>query len=194
MSVVGGRDPNPVLEHKESGMKNPRVKKILLALLGLFLLIQFIRIDRSVPEYDAERDFVLITHAPPKMEQRIRSSCYDCHSYETRYPWYSQIAPVSWFLRKHIKEGREHLNFSTWGMKKHSAQLHLLEEAYEEVLEGEMPLRGYALMHGEAKMSQAEREELAAWFKQVYLSFGGDPASFGEEEEGGEHEHEEHEH
>ncbi len=175
-------------------MKNPRVKKILLALLVLFVLIQFVRIDRSVPKYESSHDFAVVTHAPPQMEQRIKSSCYDCHSYETHYPWYSQVAPVSWFLRKHIKEGRKHLNFSTWGKVKHNTQLHLLEEAYEEVMEGEMPLRAYVLMHGEAKMNEAERKELAEGFKQIYLDMGGDPQTFGEEDEGEEHEHEEHEH
>ncbi len=170
-------------------MKRRRLKKILLAFLALFVLIQFIPVNRSVPDFDATHDFLTSMHAPPAIAKSIQSSCYDCHSYTTRYPWYGYVAPVSWFLNKHIHEGREHLNFSTLSSQKKKRVLHAMEEAHEEVLEGGMPLRGYTLMHKDARLSQAEREEMAEWFEKTYISLGGDPNEL--EEEG---EHEEHEH
>ncbi len=186
--------PKPLCnEYKRYTMKKPRLKKILLALLGILVLMQFIRIDRSVPSYDAAGDFINVLQPPAAVAEQLKSSCYDCHSYETKYPWYSQLAPVSWFLRKHIKEGREHLNFSTWADKKHSSQLHALEEAYEEVVEGEMPLKGYLLMHPEAKMNREEKQQLTNWLKQAYVNLGGNPGELeneGEEEHEHEHEHE----
>ena len=143
------------------------IKKILLVLLALFVIIQFFRIDRDTPERQAKNDFLVLTNAPSEVSVIMKNACYDCHSYETDYPWYSQIAPISWLLNDHVVEGREHLNFSEWGTYSAKKADHKLEECFEEVDEGEMPLKGYTLMHGDAKLSTEEKNVLTDFFKSL---------------------------
>ena len=98
--------------------KRKTLKRILIVLLIVFVLIQFFRIDKSHPKIRKYQDFISITKPPAEIENLLRNACYDCHSYETEYPWYAEVAPVSWWLDHHVEEGREHLNFSTWGKYK----------------------------------------------------------------------------
>jgi hypothetical protein len=138
-------------------------KKIILGLVVLLVLIQFIRIDKTNPPVDKSIDFITLTQPSAEVKGILLTSCYDCHSNETTYPWYTNIAPVSWWLKHHINEGREHLNFSQWGSYTEKRQQHKLEECIEEVHEGEMPLSNYTLMHKEATLSPAQQEQLNAW-------------------------------
>ena len=87
---------------------------LLIAFLAVFALIQFKVIDKSPIEINPESDFLMIEQAPKEVVELIQTSCYDCHSNLTTYPWYSNIAPVSWWLKGHIDHGREKLNFSEW--------------------------------------------------------------------------------
>ncbi|MEP2026185.1 heme-binding domain-containing protein, partial [Reichenbachiella sp.] len=99
--------------------------------------------------------------------QIIKTSCYDCHSYHTKYPWYTNVAPLSWWIGDHIEEGREHFNLSEWGAYSEKKALHKLEEFYEEVEEGEMPLTSYTLIHGEASLSDEQVKKLVTWVKSL---------------------------
>lgn len=140
-------------------------KKVLIGLLIVFGVMQFFRIDKTNPKVDKAKDFLAITQPPADIDKLIRSACYDCHSNETVYPWYSNVAPVSWFLEHHIEEGREHLNFSVWGDYAEGKANHKLHECEEEVEDGEMPLNSYTWTHGDAKLSSEQKEKLAHWFK-----------------------------
>ena len=140
-------------------------KKILIVLLVIFGVMQFFRINKTNPKVEKAKDFLAIAQPPADIEKIIRSACYDCHSNETVYPWYSNVAPVSWFLEHHIEEGREHLNFSVWGDYPEKKANHKLHECEEEVEEGEMPLNSYTWTHGDAKLSSEQKEKLADWFK-----------------------------
>lgn len=140
-------------------------KKIILGLVAIFIIIQFLGIDKDNPGYPAENDFIAISNPPEDIAQIIRTSCYDCHSYQTEYPWYTNIAPVSWWIGHHIDEGREHFNFSEWGNYSEKKALHKLEEFYEEVEEGEMPLTSYTIMHGDAALSTEQVKKLVNWVK-----------------------------
>jgi hypothetical protein len=142
-------------------------KKILLGLAVIFIIIQFFRIDRSVPEIDPNKDFLTIHTPTSEVGMIIKETCYDCHSYQTKYPWYSNIAPVSWWLKDHIEEGREELNFSTWADYNTRRADHKLEEAVEMVLNEEMPLPSYTYAHWDANLSEDQREALANWFEQI---------------------------
>lgn len=156
---------------------------LLLGLLGLFVLIQFIRPDKSVPSVEASQDICAMLAPPAEVATMLKAACYDCHSYQTRYPWYSQIAPVSWWLANHISEGREHVNFNTFGAMSPGDRLELLAECSEIVLDGEMPLRSYTWAHPEARLSPEQRRLLANWFS-THANWDGPN---GEEEEEGEH-------
>jgi len=143
-------------------------KKIGIAVLALIVIIQFFRIDQVNPEVVLENDFIVITKPDVKTEQLLKASCYDCHSNTTEYPWYANVAPVSWWIKDHIEEAKSHLNFSEWTKYSEKKQLHKLHECYEEVEHGEMPLESYTWLHSKAKLSHEEREHLEHWFK----SFG----------------------
>lgn len=139
--------------------------KVAIALVGVIIVIQFFQIDKTNPEVDLSQDFITLTKPPKDIEKLLRSACYDCHSHETSYPWYASFAPISWSVGNHIEEGREHLNFSIWGSYSDEKAEHKLEEIYEEVEEGEMPLKSYTWMHSEAKLSNEQVESLATWAK-----------------------------
>ncbi len=147
-------------------MKKKKVlKKVLLVLLIAFVVMQFIRIDKTNPAVVAENDFITITEPSDEIKTMLHNACYDCHSNETKYPWYSNVAPVSWWLKHHVDEGREHLNFSEWGTYSLKRQNHKLHECAEEVEEGEMPMSSYTIAHGEASLSADQKEKLAEWFE-----------------------------
>lgn len=142
-------------------------KKILYGILGLFVVIQFFRIDKENPPINTEMNFVAIYNAPQEMQDLLQVSCYDCHSNETVYPWYSNVAPVSWWLKDHINHGRDHLNFSLWGEYEEKRKDHKLEEIIEEVKEHEMPLKSYLIAHSEAKLDNSKREQLTSWIQSL---------------------------
>ncbi len=139
-------------------------KKIILALIVIFVIMQFFRIDKSTPEIDASKDFITITNPSAEVKEILTNTCYDCHSFETKYPWYSNVAPVSWWTKKHVNEGREELNFSVWGEYSAKKADHKLEECVEEVEEGEMPLESYTITHGDAKLTNEQKELLEVFF------------------------------
>ena len=150
-------------------MKTKR-KKILLSILGLFIIAQLIPVDRSIPEIQPEQDFLHLVDAPQPMANLIKSACYDCHSYHTSYPWYANIAPASFFLQGHINGGREEMNFSEWGTFSKEKKQHKLEECAEMVRDGKMPMKSYTNLHPEARLTDIQKESLVQWFNQVHQS------------------------
>lgn len=115
--------------------------------------------------------------APPEVRTILQASCYDCHSNETEWPWYSFVVPTKWLVRYDVVEGRSHLNFSTWGEYSAGQASHRLEEVVEVIQDGEMPLGPYIWLHGEAALSQDEADRLIDWAQ----SFGGQTEEEGDE-------------
>jgi len=141
-----------------------KVFRITLALLLVaFVAIQFIRADRSTPEVDASIDFLNVETPPEAVTAIIKNTCYDCHSYQTNYPWYAHIAPISWRIDEHVEHGLEHLNFSLWDQYAGSKQRKILDEIAEEVEEGEMPLDDYIWLHSEADLTPEQRDLFMKW-------------------------------
>ncbi|MFT5779608.1 MAG: hypothetical protein ACI837_002567 [Crocinitomicaceae bacterium] len=167
---------------KRKGKTKKIFKYIFTILVILFGVIQFIRIDKTNPKVEIAKDFISIYEPSEKTEKILRTACYDCHSNETVYPWYSNIAPVSWWLKDHVDDGRKHLNFSIWGDYKAKKANHKLHECAEELEEDKMPLNSYTLTHGDAKLSTTQKEELAEWFESLMTEE--------DEEEDEEHDHE----
>lgn len=142
-------------------------KKVSLAIIGLLIVIQFFRPSRETPEVSSDIDFIEVNQPSEQIASLLKNTCYDCHSYQTKYPWYSNVAPVSWFLASHINEGREHLNFSEWAKYDAEKADHKLEEMAEEVGEGNMPLNNYTWLHSEAKLSDEQRELIVGFAESL---------------------------
>ena len=133
----------------------------------VFIIIQFFPINKSNPITNEGMDFLKIKNTPEPIAKLIRNSCYDCHSNETKYPFYSNIQPVAWLLKNHIDEGRKELNFSTFATYEPKRQAHKLEEAAEYVEQKNMPLESYTLGHSDAKLSDEQRKQLVNYFRMV---------------------------
>lgn len=129
--------------------------------------IQWIPIDRTQLPVDRKKNFVDLTNAPTSVRTMLKNACYDCHSHEVRYPWYSKIAPMSWSIQHHIVEGRAHLNFSEWGQYTPEVQRTLMKQSIETLMDRTMPLPGYLPLHPEAQLTQEEREVLSQYFQNV---------------------------
>ena len=132
----------------------PRVAVVLGVLL---LAAQFVPLDRTNPPVEQDIE------TPVDVKAVLRRACYDCHSNETVWPWYSRVAPASFLVVHDVDEGREHLNFSTWNRLTEAERTHALEEIREEVESGGMPLPVYLPLHPEARLSDEERALLDAW-------------------------------
>lgn len=141
------------------------IQRILLGLLIALVVSQFFQIDKTQPPSDGNADFMALLSPPTDVAEILKTSCYDCHSYKTKYPWYTSVAPISWWIGHHIKEGREHLNFSEWGAYSDKQKKHKLEECWEEVEKHKMPLNSYLWVHKAAKLSEEQAATLINWFK-----------------------------
>ena len=147
--------------------KKLTLKNIAIFLVFLFLVIQSIRIDKTTESVNPTTDFITLTSANAEVANTLKIACYDCHSNQPTYPWYTNIAPVSWWIKHHINEGSQHLNFSIWGTYSEKRKNHKLEECIEMIEEGEMPMYSYTLMHKEAKLADSQKLQLVEFFKAL---------------------------
>jgi hypothetical protein len=142
------------------------MKNILLGFVLIFLLIQIIQPARNidygqVPSTDISKVYKI----PDNVQSVLRNSCYDCHSNSTHYPFYSYIQPLSYYLEKHIKKGKEELNFSEWGSYSHRKQTNKLESIVNQIKQKKMPLTSYTYLHPESKLSGKQIEEIVRWIE-----------------------------
>ncbi len=145
------------------------VKKILVTLLIVFVLIQFYRLEKNNTDYRELTAFVDDTKPSEEVKAILEKHCYDCHSNKTNYPWYSEIAPVSFWIGHHVEEGNEHFNLSKWDNYKTKKRDHKLDELIEEIEEGKMPLNSYTWLHG--SITEEEKESLITWAKEVRAGY-----------------------
>ncbi len=139
------------------------VKVIIITLIVIFIAVQFIPsgIPLNVP--DDNRSIANDSLVAGSVLKQLRKSCFDCHSNQVNFPWYSKMAPSSWFLAGHINEGRSHLNFSEWEDYSNREKVRILEEIKDEVASGGMPLKSYLLIHRDAKPDSAEVAAILKW-------------------------------
>jgi len=147
---------------------------VLISLLVGFVGIQIVRPDRTNPPTDAGSTLEARFHPDPEVSRLLAEACNDCHSHQTTWPWYSNVAPVSWLVADDVHEGRKHFNLSRIGEQAAARQSKSLSEAAEEVGEGGMPPQSYTLTHPGARLSADDRRRLAAWFESAAASVGGD--------------------
>ncbi len=138
-------------------------KRIGLILLVLFILIQFIKTSKNQPVKLTSADITKVCPMQKDVNTILSKACYDCHSNNTVYPWYSNIPPVGWWLNNHINNGKQALNLSEFGTYPIPRQFKKLEEIAEEVNQDAMPLKSYRLIHTNARLTNVEKQTLYAW-------------------------------
>ncbi len=138
-------------------------KKILIAVIVLFILIQFIPTDKNAGSDATSNDIATVYPMDPELKDMFQKACYDCHSNQTKYPWYSRVQPVGWWLQNHIKEGKAELNFHEFGTYTIARKYKKLEETIKEVKDGYMPMPSYLWMHPEARLTAQEKEKINIW-------------------------------
>ena len=126
-----------------------------------FALLQLTNPPRINPP--VIHDFMASSAPPPQVAAMLHAACYDCHSSETRWPWYSHVAPMSWLIASDVKEGRKNLNLSDWPNDNPTRAAKRLENMSDEVGSGEMPLKKYTKIHAEARLTENQRKELTDW-------------------------------
>ena len=134
-----------------------------ISLVVLFLGLQLIRPAKTNPAVDESRHLLRQVEVPAEVAGALDRSCFDCHSNQTRWPWYSHVAPVSWFVIDHVNHGRQHLNFSDWAQYSVRDRAKFFEGIRESVEENAMPLSSYTLIHKEAVLSDADKKRIGDW-------------------------------
>ena len=164
---------------KNPAAKSKWLKRIIVILFLVFIIIQFFQPSKNNNDISSANDISSLVHVPDTVQQILKVSCYDCHSNNTRYPWYTNIQPVGWWLNHHVEEGKEHLNFNeftnippTEKRTTRERQLKKLEEVKETVEEGEMPLSSYTLIHTNAKLTKEQKQILIDWSDSARMALG----------------------
>ena len=166
----------PKKEDKQAEkVKAPKKERKLLRFILSFLfiglvVIQLFQPDKNNNSVSLRNDISTILPVPDTVNKLLALACYDCHSNNTNYPWYTNIQPISWWLQNHIEEGKQHFNFNEFatiqaknGKTALQRQLHKLEEIKETLEEGEMPLPSYLWMHKEADLSKEQKQMIINW-------------------------------
>ena len=143
-----------------------KLKWIVAGLAVVFALMQLANPSRTNPAFTPGNDLMAVHPPPAPVAAMLHAACYDCHSDETRWPWYSRIAPVSWLIASDVKDGRERMNFSEWPTDLPARAAKRLERISEEVGYKDMPPPKYTLLHPEARLTPDQREQLIHWADQ----------------------------
>lgn len=143
------------------------VRAAILSAAIVCVAIQFVRPARTNPSTRSGETLAAHLAVPQETQRILDRACRDCHSNETRWPWYSEVAPVSWWVIEHVNHGRSHFNYSTWSAYDRARQSTLLDRSCSLVKGHDMPLGSYLLMHSSARLSPAEIDRLCQWTRSV---------------------------
>ncbi|UGS19850.1 heme-binding domain-containing protein [Flavobacterium cyclinae] len=144
-------------------------KIILLILLIVFVGIQFIPTKRNLSEIVPNTDFMIVNNVPNSIKNTLQTSCYDCHSNNTYYPWYNKVQPVAWILESHIEEGKAELNFSDWNTYSNRRKKSKLKSIVSQIEDDKMPLISYTLIHKDAVLTQKQKTEIIDWITKLQM-------------------------
>jgi len=142
-----------------------KAKNIFFGFLGGLALLQFFPIDKTLPPTEEAQEFHVVQNPPDAVFSILKNACYDCHSNHTRYPWYSNIQPVGWWLQSHVENGRTELNFSEFGKWNKAEQIEVLDHCARLIEKGKMPLGSYLPMHPEARLTGQQKALLVNWLR-----------------------------
>lgn len=135
--------------------------------VAVVLAIQFIPVERNVSTVPAGESFERTEKVPANVAAILKVSCYDCHSNNTRYPWYSELQPAAWFMARHIKKGKEELNFDEFNNYSKRRKKAKIKSIISQIEKDEMPLKSYRLMHGGSNLSTKDKKELLDFFNKL---------------------------
>jgi hypothetical protein len=133
--------------------------RIVAGVVLMLCVVQALRFEASNPPVEGD------VHAPSGIDTALRSACYDCHSDETRWPWYASLAPISWLVHRDVSEGRRRLNFSRWSAyaADPGTRSEKLDHIRQRLLRGDMPPWHYTALHPSARWTALQREEVRRW-------------------------------
>ena len=151
------------------------LKWIVIVIVILFAVIQIIRPARTNPPVDDTRTIFARLQVPTEVTGILQRSCQDCHSHKTVWPWYSQVAPVSWLLTSDVNDGRRHLNLSDWASYDSTRAAKKLDGMCDEVEQSDMPLWFYIPLHSNSKLSDNDKKVLCDWTKQQRQAISSTP-------------------
>lgn len=144
------------------------MKKVFLGMVVVFILIQMIRPNKN-DSRNSINDITTELEVPEEIKTILKTSCSDCHSNYTKYPWYSEIAPISWWMGGHIKKGKKHFNYSEWTAYNADQKKHIIKDLKEVLEAKKMPLKSYLLMHKEAKLTSEQYQLLLNWVNSLEI-------------------------
>jgi prepilin-type processing-associated H-X9-DG protein len=142
-------------------------KKVLLFLLVGCVAIQFYRPNINNQKQETLDDFLIAEKAPKQVRALIKNSCYDCHSNQTNYLWFDNIAPVAWYVDNHIKDAKEHLNFSNWAGLESRDKAGRISEIAVNIVESKMPLPAYLKLHSGARLNETQKQVILNWLYTI---------------------------
>ena len=148
------------------------VKKILLGLALVFVALQFHRPEKNVQAATPKTDFLVLHPAPPEVKRMLEVGCYDCHSNQTRYPFYAEIMPLGWWLDQHVRDGKAELNLSTFGALPAKTQGTRVEEMIDVIADRSMPLKSYTLTHRDAIFTDEQIKLITDYLDAVREKIG----------------------
>ena len=131
------------------------------------VVIQFFPVTLNESDTVPQSDFMIVNQVPATINNQLQVSCYDCHSNNTDYPWYSKIQPAAWYLEDHIKEGRDELNFNEWDTYSSRRKNSKLRSIIKQIESGEMPLDSYTLIHGGARLDSTAVKEIIGYMESL---------------------------
>jgi hypothetical protein len=143
------------------------LKPVLIALLVILVVIQFFKPEKNIAAGPFPNDISTVYAVPANVQTILNKACNDCHSNNTKYPWYNNIQPVAWWLHNHIKDGKRGLNFNEFASYRLGRQYRKMDQVIKEVKEDEMPLGSYTIIHTDAKLTNEEKTALVSWAKSI---------------------------
>ena len=147
------------------------IRRLGWLLVLVFIIAQFFRPEKNEGDVSSIEPFVAETNPPQQVHEILKTTCFDCHSNFTRYPWYNRITPVNYWMAGHVDHGKEELNFSEWNSYSLKRKEHKMEEVYEEVEEKHMPLESYTWTHGDARLTDEQIKVVVNWAKRLQSDY-----------------------
>jgi hypothetical protein len=147
------------------------LKKIFFGLFALLAAAQFFRPAKNLGASPGPNDIAVRYPVPPEVRRTLESACFDCHSNSTQYPWYASVQPVGWWLARHIRDGRRHLNFSEFAAYEPRRAAHKLQQIIDELDDREMPLASYKILHPDARLTDTQIQQVTDWAKRLKAQF-----------------------